>query len=209
MILARRRAALLATGALLLGLLPAAAPDAVAASTPLTVAQARATQNGSAATVRGYVVGQPTSSTTVVRSGFPNDYAMALADRAGETSTAAMVYVQVPAAFRSAWGLRTNPSLLGQQVDVTGTLAAYFSHPGITSATAFAASGGGTTDPGGGTTDPGSYYAAAAGRSGAQLRAALHQIISSNVTRLTYDQVWDALGVTDQDPASTANVVEI
>ena len=46
-----------------------------AAATPVTVATARATQDGSTAAVRGDVVGQPTASATVVRSGFPSDYA--------------------------------------------------------------------------------------------------------------------------------------
>ena len=85
--------------------LPAAGPVAAhAAATPITVASARATQNGSTATVRGYVVGQPTSSTSVVTSGFPNDFALALADTAGTTDTGQMLYVQIPSAFRSAWG---------------------------------------------------------------------------------------------------------
>ncbi|GAB3593831.1 hypothetical protein GCM10027446_16640 [Angustibacter peucedani] len=225
MILARRRAALLATTALLLGAAPTAAPAALAASAPastrtttaaaaapLTVAQARATQNGSTATVRGYVVGQPTSSTTVVTSGFPSDYAMALADRAGETSTGSMLYVQIPSSFRAQWGLKSNPSLMGRQVDVTGALAAYFSRPGLTSSSAFADAGGGSTDPGGGGdpgTDPGTYYAAAAGKSGNDLKVALHQIISTGVSKLTYDQVWDALKVTDEDPDNSADVIEI
>ncbi|GAA4359047.1 endonuclease [Angustibacter luteus] len=188
------------------------------AAAPLTVAQARASQTGATGTVRGYVVGQPTASDTVVRSGFPNDYAMALADSASTTSTTSMVYVQIPAAFRSAWGLRSNPSLLGQQLDVTGALSAYFSRPGVTSSTAFARSGSSsptstatptpTSSPTG--SDPNAtYYAAAAGKSGAALRNALHSIISTGVTRLTYDQVWDALKVTDQDPNNTANVIEI
>lgn len=182
------------------------------AATTLTVAQARATQDGSSATVRGYVVGQPTSSTTVVTSGFPNDYALALADAPGTTDTGRMVYVQVPAAFRSAWGLRSNPGLMGQQVDVTGTLAAYFSRPGVTGGTAFAFAGGG----GGGGGDDGSddggdggYYDDAAGKSGAALAAALHTIVSRNVTQLSYDAVWDALEVTDRDPARPANVIAI
>src|SRR4051812_4437578 len=50
-----------------------------AASTPLTVAQAIAQQDTSA-TVRGYVVGQPTATSTVIRSGFTADTALALAD---------------------------------------------------------------------------------------------------------------------------------
>ena len=69
---------------------------------PITVATARATQDGSTATVRGYVVGQPTASTTVVPSGFPNDFALALADTPATTDTASMLYVQIPTAFRSA-----------------------------------------------------------------------------------------------------------
>src|SRR5689334_2002128 len=80
--------------------LEAAMVPAARAATPISVATARATQNGSTATVRGYVVGQPTSSTTVVTSGFPNDYALALADTAGTTNTGQMLYVQIPSAFR-------------------------------------------------------------------------------------------------------------
>jgi endonuclease I len=177
-----------------------------AGATTLTVQQARQTQDGSTATVRGYVVGQPTSSTTVVTSGFPNDYAMALADQPGETSTAAMVYVQIPAAFRSAYGLRTNPSLLGQRLDVTGTLAAYFARPGVTSSTAFAAAGD-AGDPGTGGPYDDTYYAAAMSKTGNDLRTALHTIVSTNTTRLSYDQVWDALKSTDQDPSNNANVI--
>ncbi|NUS40115.1 MAG: ribonuclease, partial [Terrabacter sp.] len=106
--------------------LPAATPPAGAA-TPLTVGQAIGQQTGATQTVRGYVVGQPTATSTVVRSGFPNDYALAIADSPSQTSTSQMLYVQIPSAFRSQWGLRTNPSLMGKQVDVTGVLSAYFS----------------------------------------------------------------------------------
>ncbi|MBA3782628.1 MAG: endonuclease [Nocardioides sp.] len=173
---------------------------ALTAGAPLSVAQARATQNGSVATVRGYVVGQPTASTTVVRSGFPNDYALALADSAGVTDPAQMLYVQIPSAFRSAWGLRTNPGLMGRQVDVTGALSAYFSHPGLTGASAFAFASG--TDPG----DHDDYYAAALGKTGPQLESVLHSIISSGVTKLSYDGVWNALKATDQDPANANNI---
>ncbi|WP_338088003.1 endonuclease [Nocardioides lijunqiniae] len=193
------------------------------AATPVTVAAARAAQDGSTATVRGYVVGQPTSSTTVVRSGFPSDYALALADTAGVTDPAQMVYVQVPSAFRATWGLRSNPSLLGRRIDVTGTLAAYFSRPGLTSGTAFAPVGA-TPDPdpdpdpdpepdpdpptGGGAHDA-TYWAPAIGKTGPALESALHAIISRGVTKLSYDQVWGALRDTDEDPANPANVIEL
>ena len=205
------------------------AAPALAAAAPLTVSQAVGSQTGQSATVRGYVVGQPTATSTVVRSGFPNDYALAIADTASETSTSRMLYVQIPSAFRSSWGLRSNPSLMGRQLDVTGALAAYFSHPGMTSTSAFAFSGTSstttttsptsttsttstTTSPGPtGTTSPydSTYYASAIGKTGSALHTELHRIISSGVTTLTYDQVWTALKDTDQDPTNTSNVVEI
>ena len=187
-------------------LVPLATPSV--AATPLTVAQAVATQNGSTATVRGYVVGEPTATNTVVTSGYPDDYALALADTAGETSTAKMVYVQVPAAFRSTYGLRTNPQLKGQQIDVTGTLTAYFSHAGLKNGTAFAPAGSGGGGSGGGSPYDATYYKSAVGLSGAALKSQLHTIVTP-MTKLTYDQVWDALEVTDQDPANASNVVEI
>jgi endonuclease I len=172
------------------------------AATPITVSTAIGRQDGSSASVMGYVVGQPTATSTVVRSNFPNDYALALADSAAQTSTSSMLYVQIPSAFRASYGLQSNPSLVGQKITVTGTLAAYFSHPGLKDATAFS---GGGSDPG---PDPGDYYAGAEGKTGAALKAALHTIISSQ-TKLTYDQVWTALKDTDQDPANSNNVIEI
>ncbi|WP_414672488.1 endonuclease [Lentzea sp.] len=203
--------------AVVIGLLAAVGlygSTAAVAAAPLTVAQAISQQNGSSATVRGYVVGQPTATTTVVRSNYPNDYALALADSASQTGTSSMVYVQIPSAFRTAWGLKSNPSLLGKQIDVTGTLSAYFSHAGLTSSTAFAFAG--TTPPTTTTTTTTtttpppssceSYYTAACGKSGAALKTALNSIIR-NQTKLSYDQVWDALKVTDQDPANANNVI--
>lgn len=189
--------------------------SAAQAAAPLTVAAAVQTQDGSARTVRGYVVGQPVSTSSVVTSSFPSDYAVALADSAGETDTSKMLYVQVPTALRAAWGLRSNPGLLGDRVDVTASLSAYFSHPGAKSVTAIAAAGTGPTDPG--PTDPtdppapgdhDDYYAPALGKTGAALKSALHDVIDDN-RRLTYAQVWEALKDTDQDPANPGNVVTL
>lgn len=201
--------------ALVATLVPSWSDDAHAAG-ELTVAAARTTQDGSTATVRGYVVGQPTSSTTVVTSGYPSDYALAIADTAGVTDAGQMVYVQVPSAFRSAWGLRSNPDLLGARIDVTGALASYFSRPGVTGSTAFALAGATEPDPepdpepepGSGDYDE-TYYADAIGRTGPDLEAALHTIISTGVTKLSYDEVWDALKDTDEDPANPAHVIEL
>ena len=52
----------------------APAPAALAATTPLTVSQAVSTQDGRSATVRGYVVGQPTATSTVVGAGGPHHH---------------------------------------------------------------------------------------------------------------------------------------
>ncbi|GAA1934650.1 endonuclease [Nocardioides hwasunensis] len=199
--------------------LPAVTAPAQAAA-PITVSQAIGQQTGATQTVRGYVVGQPTATSTVVRSGFPNDYALAIADSPSQTSTSSMLYVQIPSAFRAQWGLKSHPSLMGRQIDVTGALAAYFSHPGMTGTSAFADADGGstptdppTTDP---TTPPGgtdspwddTYYAPAVGKTGSALKSSLHEIIDDN-TRLSYDQVWTALKDTDQDPNNTSNVLEL
>lgn len=195
---------LVSTLVAVLALVAAPAP----AASPITVDQSVAQQGGSAQTVRGYVVGQPTATDTVVRTGFPNDYALAIADSADQASTSRMLYVQIPAAFRSAWGLRSNPDLMGQRIDVTATLAAYFSHPGARSTTALAPAG--STNPPTGTPSPwdSTYYAPAIGKTGAALRTALHDIIDES-TVLSYDEVWTALQDTDQDPADAGNIIEL
>lgn len=51
------------------------------------------------------------------------------------------------------------------------------------------------------------YYRDAMGKTGPELKGALTGIIGNNTTTLNYDQVWDALKVTDADPNNPANVV--
>lgn len=103
---------------------------------PYSVAQAIVNQNNTLKTVKGYVVGQPTSESTVITSSFPNDYALALADNPGETDTTKMIYVQIPTAYRSTFGMQSNPGSLGSQIIGTGYLTPYFTpHPGIKSVT--------------------------------------------------------------------------
>lgn len=50
------------------------------------------------------------------------------------------------------------------------------------------------------------YYQDAVGKTGSQLKSALHTIISDQ-TKITYSQVWDALKKTDEDPANPSNVI--
>ncbi|WP_329108603.1 endonuclease [Micromonospora sp. NBC_01699] len=203
--------------ALVLGVgLPVAAISASAAAS-LTVAGALAAQDGRSASVTGYVIGQPTATNTVLRSGFTGDTAIAIADLASETATSRMLYVQVTSSYRSTFGLLSNPSLRGRLVTVTGTLTAYFSHGGLKDPTAMSL-GGSTPTPtptrtpttGPTTSPPGdydrTYYASAIGKTGTALRSALHNVIRVQ-TKLTYDQVWEALKATDQDPANSGNVI--
>jgi endonuclease I len=182
-----------------------------AAAATLTVAQAISTQTGASATVSGYVVGEPTATNTVRFSGFTGDTALAIADSASQTSTGSMLYVQITSTYRSSFGLLSNPALIGKRLTVTGTLTAYFTHAGLKSPTAMSLGSGSTTSPtatasptASSTTD--TYYAAALGKSGPSLRSALHTITSTGVTRLSYDGVWEALKVTDQDPSNSSNV---
>ncbi|WP_432000583.1 endonuclease I family protein [Streptomyces sioyaensis] len=52
------------------------------------------------------------------------------------------------------------------------------------------------------------YYKDAIGKTGPALKESLHRIISTTQTgKLTYDEVWDALKDTDQDPANSAHVI--
>ncbi|MFG2988081.1 endonuclease I family protein [Streptomyces sp. NPDC048257] len=50
------------------------------------------------------------------------------------------------------------------------------------------------------------YYADAQGKTGPALKTALHDIIKTQ-SKVTYDGVWNALKVTDQDPANPNNVI--
>jgi len=174
---------------------------------PYSVSQAISNQYGSSKTVQGYVVGQPVATTVVNTSGFTNDYAIALADSANETNTSNMVYVQVSSSFRSNYGLKSNPDLMGSAVKVTGSLTNYFSHGGVKSISALekTSSSGGS---GGSSPYDSTYYSSAIGKTGSSLKSSLHNIIDDH-TELSYSGVWDALRNTDKDPNNSSNVIEI
>ena len=175
----------------------------------LSVAQALENQNNSVQTVKGYVVGQPTGTSTVIKSNYPNDYALALADSANETNTDKMVYVQIPSNLRSTFGLQSHSELKGKSLTVTGTLTPYFSHSGIKSVTSISTETGGT-DPAPDPTEPTvpveDYYRTAAEKTGNSLKTELHNIIDHH-TELSYSAVWEALKKTDEDPANANNVI--
>ncbi|MED3881679.1 endonuclease [Priestia megaterium] len=193
---------------LVFALLVSIAPIGQAAA-PLSVSQALQKQNNSVQTVKGYVVGQPTATSTVITGSYPNDYALALADSPSETNTDKMVYVQIPSNLRSTFGLQSHPELKGKSLAVTGTLTSYFSHPGIKSVTSINSETEGT-DPDPDPTEPAvpveDYYRTVAGKTGDALKTELHNIIDYH-TELSYSAVWEALKKTDEDPANANNVI--
>ncbi|NRG44291.1 endonuclease [Bacillus sp. CRN 9] len=179
-----------------------------ALSISLPVSQAIQQQNNSIKSVEGYIVGKPVSSTSVITNNYPDDYSLAIADSSMETNTSNMLYVQLPSQFRSQFGLKSNPELEGEKIKVTGNLTAYYSHPGLKNTTEMIllSSDGETgdgSDEGGYT---GSYYDPAIGKSGAELKAALHNIIDDH-TEISYSSVWEALKQTDADPNNSNNVI--
>jgi len=58
-----------------------------------------------------------------------------------------------------------------------------------------------------GAHDPATYYAGTDGLTGSALEAKLHSIITTH-TKLSYDQLWTALPVTDADPSNPANIID-
>ncbi|QGQ48729.1 endonuclease [Metabacillus sediminilitoris] len=175
-----------------------------AATTSLTVSQAIQQQNNAIQAVEGYVVGKPTSATSVITSNYPDDYSLAIADSSSETNTSNMLYVQIPSQFRSQFGLKSNPELKGEKIKVTGNLTAYYSHPGLknTSEMIHLTADGGTGEGG----YAGTYYDQAIGKSGSTLKTALHNIIDDH-TEISYSNVWEALRNTDEDPNNANNVI--
>ncbi|MBE3570065.1 MAG: chitobiase/beta-hexosaminidase C-terminal domain-containing protein [Bacillales bacterium] len=108
----------------------------------MTVAEAIANNSGNA-TVEGYIVGVVTSgsgsSITYTHEGpFTVDTNLALADNPNETDKSKIIPVQLPSgSIRTALNLKTNPANLGKKIQITGSLEAYFSVPGLKSPTSY------------------------------------------------------------------------
>lgn len=107
----------------------------VEAAAALTVSEAIAKgNNGEAARVSGYIVGHAAGSLTAkFQSPFSNDYNFLIADDPAEREPAKLIDVQIPSSLRADFGLQSNPGLIGQRVDVAGTLTAYNNFPGLKS----------------------------------------------------------------------------
>ncbi|GAE33718.1 5'-nucleotidase C-terminal domain-containing protein [Halalkalibacter akibai] len=104
----------------------------------VTVAEAIANNSGKA-TVQGYIVGTMTSATNVTFDGeFTTTTNLVMADSPNERDLKKLIPVQLPNnAIRTALNLKDNPDNLGKLVQVSGTLEAYFTVPGVKTLTSY------------------------------------------------------------------------
>jgi 2',3'-cyclic-nucleotide 2'-phosphodiesterase (5'-nucleotidase family) len=125
-------------------------PYRAQAAETISVAEAIANNTGTA-TVTGYIVGYTTSggngkATYDFEAPFDADSNIAIADSPNEKDATKILPIQIPSgSFRPIFGLLTNPTNIGKKVVVTGSLAAYFSVPGLRTPTAMYFDG--TTPP--------------------------------------------------------------
>ncbi|WP_257215809.1 5'-nucleotidase C-terminal domain-containing protein [Fredinandcohnia onubensis] len=124
----------------LLNFVPAAsAAEATAEQTSyITVAEAIANNTGKA-TVQGYIVGTTKSGTSYDQeSPFDINTNLGLADDQNETDPAKILPVQLPKGdVRTGINLVDHPDNFKRKVAITGSLEAYFSVPGLKSASSY------------------------------------------------------------------------
>ncbi len=108
----------------------------------ITVEEAIATYNADPAakpapTVKGYIVGHVASTGTGdFEAPFKDDYNLLIADTPDQRDTTKLLSVQLTSGYRSQFGLATNPSIIGKEVVITGTLEYYYGFPGLKSPSA-------------------------------------------------------------------------
>lgn len=124
----------------LLLVLSAALPYMATASAaePISVAEAIANNSGTA-TVNGFIVGTFLSGSSYDQEApFAPATNLGLADSPEETDPAKILPIQLPSgSIRSALNLVDNPTNYKAEVNITGSLEAYFSVPGLKSPTSF------------------------------------------------------------------------
>ncbi|ALC86711.1 endonuclease [Bacillus sp. FJAT-22090] len=120
----------------------------VQAAEPITVTEAIANNTGTA-TVKGFLVGTASSGTSYDQEPpFTVATNVGLADSPNETDPSKILPVQLPTgSVRAGLNLVDNPNLFKGEVTITGTLSAYFSVPGLRSATAYTIISEGETPP--------------------------------------------------------------
>lgn len=112
--------------------------QAYAAGEVLSVPEAIAKNNsGEVAAVEGYVIGHISGGKYDFEADFGDDFNLILADTPTERNSSNLISVQITAGFRSEFGLKTNPSLIGTRIQVTGKLEAYNGIKGLKSPSSF------------------------------------------------------------------------
>jgi hypothetical protein len=103
----------------------------------ITVAQAIANNTGTA-TVEGYIIGYAKGTNSYQFQGpFTSNTNIAMADSPTETDPKKIIPVELTTNYRIPLGLSSNPTYLGKKVQITGTLTAYFSVPGLKTPTSY------------------------------------------------------------------------
>ena len=148
----RLRKQLFAVTTMIVMLISMVLPYRAQAAEPITVAEAIANNTGTA-TVVGYIVGYTTGggsgkATYDFEAPFTDNTNFAIADSPTERDATKILPVQITnTSLRTQFGLQANPTYVGKQVVVTGSLAAYFSVPGLRSASAISFYDGTTPPP--------------------------------------------------------------
>ncbi|WP_164779650.1 S-layer homology domain-containing protein [Paenibacillus kobensis] len=136
-------ACVLAAALLWTGSMPGGQASAADGGTAITVQEALSRNNdGSAAKVQGYVIGQVPSggafsAYTLDPAKFAQDTNVIIADNTSETNPDNMLVVQIPIQFRAEFGPNTNKSLYHTQLIIGGTLTAYFGKKGLKDSSSF------------------------------------------------------------------------
>ncbi|MBT2687442.1 chitobiase/beta-hexosaminidase C-terminal domain-containing protein [Bacillus sp. ISL-47] len=104
----------------------------------ITVGEAIANNSGTA-TVEGYIVGTTKGTNSYQHEGpFSPATNIAIADSAAETDPSKIMPVQLPSgSIRTELNLVDNPENLGKKIQITGSLEAYFTGPGLKSPTSY------------------------------------------------------------------------
>ncbi|WP_146880627.1 5'-nucleotidase C-terminal domain-containing protein, partial [Alkalibacterium putridalgicola] len=99
---------------------------AVETDATISVADAIARENdGTEATVKGYIVGHLASGPSLVTSEFIDDYSVAIADDPNEDNVANVLAIKLVDGNRTKFGLQSDINNFGKEIIVTGETATY------------------------------------------------------------------------------------
>lgn len=107
----------------------------------LTVAQAIARNDGSIATVQGYIVGYAISANNIGTDPAGNNAQYNLVLKDDPADEAYLIVQLIAGPVRDNWAIRLHPEVIGQLVQATGTLENYYGIPGMKNTSAIVSVG--------------------------------------------------------------------